>query len=169
MSAGRIYCPHAGNQQPTLGLVSDEQTGRVTNSDLGRRVGNLEVASAAHSDELHEMRNQMNVLGLRVEHAQTLTSAKFEQVLAQGKTTGEQLVRVIERLDRSAVESAEKASNPEATPAGRQLVEAIAAVSLESKSTREWTLKASGAIALLLVLLTLFGPLIQRALSLPTV
>ena len=141
---------------------------RVTNSDLGRRVGSLEMAVADHGEQLHEMRNQMAVLGLKVEHSQTLTSAKFEQVLAQGGTHGEQIARVIERLDRAAVEAVEAQSDPEKTAAGRTLVAAIAKVADESKSTREWMLKASGALALLILLLGIFGPLLQRALQVPT-
>lgn len=148
--------------------MSDEHATRVTNSDLGRRVGNLETAVADHGDQLHEMRNQMAVLGLKVEHSQTLTSAKFEQVLAQGGTTGEQLARVIERLDRAAVDAVEKQSDPQKTAAGRMLIDAIGKVAVESKSTREWTLKASAVIGALIFVLTLFGPLIQRALSLPS-
>lgn len=147
--------------------VADETNHRVTNQDLGRRVGSLEVAVGEHGDQLHELRNQMNVLGLRVEHAQTLTSAKFEQVLAQGGAHGEQLARVIERMDTATREAFAADAEPAATPAGRTLLEAISSIQSDSKSAREWTLKASGVIAALLVVLSLFGPAIQNALRLP--
>ena len=150
---------------------------RISNQDIDRRVGRLETAQVdqgkeliRHGERLHELGNEMQVVKLQIEHSQRLMSAKFEQVLASSGTTAEQLSRVIERLDAMKDSAARASAEPSATPAGRVLSEAIVSIKGDvaraekaAAASSAWVLRASGALALLIFLLTIFSPIIQRA------
>lgn len=158
--------------------MSEDQpktTHRITNNDIDRRVGNLETAVGEHGDQLHEMRNQMSVFALKLEHNQTLTSSKFEQMFAMQSTLSEQVARAVDHIDTLKVTAAEQQADPSLTAAGRQMISAITEIREQSeqtrneaRATRDRVLLASGAISLLVLLMTIFGPLLQGALQVPS-
>lgn len=149
---------------------------RISNQDIDRRVGRLEIAQVdqgkelvRHGERLHELGNEMQVVKLQIEHSQRLMSAKFEQVLAASGTSAEQIARVIERLDHMKDEATRANAEPQATPAGRRLSDAVADIKVDvaraEKAAAEssaWVLRASGALAALMFFMTVFGPVIQR-------
>lgn len=148
---------------------------RVTNADIGRRVGRLEEVAADHGEQLHEMRNQMTVFSLKLEHNQTLTSSKFEQMFAMQGTLSEQVARAVDHIDSLKIAAAENQADPTKTSAGRQMIAAIQEIKeqseqtrAEARATRDRVLLASGALSLLVLLLTIFGPLLQSVLQVPS-
>lgn len=148
---------------------------RVTNADIGRRVGRLEEVAEDHGDQLHEMRNQMTVFALKLEHNQTLTSSKFEQMFAMQGTLSEQVARAVDHIDGIKLSAVEQQADPTKTAAGRQLIAAIEEIKndseqtrAEARATRDRVLLASGAISLLVLLMTIFGPLLQNFLRVPS-
>lgn len=77
--------------------MSDEHGTRVTNGDLGRRVGSLEDAVAGQGARLHELANEVTVIKLQGQHSQELMRSKFEALGSAMATTDAKVDRLLDR------------------------------------------------------------------------
>jgi hypothetical protein len=136
---------------------------RVTNQDIDRRVGRLEEVQTTHGDRLHELGNQVNLIGLKQEHSEKLFSSKFDQVFTR-------LDRLIERTEREAVGFAELSASPAGRVADKRLAELEEGRRQNAeriKRVEERILQASAVIAFVAFLTPLLAPLIQGWIGLP--
>ena len=144
--------------------------GRITNSDIDRRVGHLEEVQSVHGDRLHELGNELQVVKLQVEHSQALMRSKFEQNLAATSAIDAKLDRLIDRLGAETQGFTELT----ASPAGRVVDTRLGGLekSRENDSARikrveERILQAAAVLAFLAFLAPMLAPLIGRWLGIP--
>ena len=136
---------------------------RVTNIDIDRRVGHLEDVQSQHGDRLHELGNQVNLIGLKQEHSERLFSSKFDQVFTR-------LDRLIERTETEAVGFAELSASPAGRVAERRLAgleEQRKADSARIDKVEQRILQASAILGAIAFFMPLLAPLIAGWLGLP--
>lgn len=144
---------------------------RVTNQELGRRVGSLEEAVGEHGDRLHELSNELTVVRLQVEHSQALQKAKFEQLISSTATNSEQLARLIENRTADSL----AASDLDASPVGRSVKAQLEALEAGRKvnaaAIAAINTRIAQAVAILAAigfLVPILAPLVQNAIGVPT-
>ena len=136
---------------------------RVTNIDIDRRVGHLEDVQSQHGDRLHELGNQVNLIGLKQEHSERLFSSKFDQVFTR-------LDRLIERTETEAIGFSELSASPAGRVAERRLTgleEQRKADSARIDKVEQRILQASAILGAIAFFMPLLAPLIAGWLGLP--
>ena len=136
---------------------------RVTNIDIDRRVGHLEDVQSQHGDRLHELGNQVNLIGLKQEHSERLFSSKFDQVFTR-------LDRLIERTETEAMGFSELSASPAGRTADRRLSgleEQRKADSARIDKVEQRILQASAILGAIAFFMPLLAPLIAGWLGLP--
>jgi hypothetical protein len=97
-----------------------ETTRRVTNDDIGRRIGHLETVQEEHGTRLHELGNLLGVVQLKVEHAQEMIRVRFTGLESAIATNTAKLDALLEQRVNDG-------ADPSATPAGRALLARVEA------------------------------------------
>ena len=136
---------------------------RVTNQDIDRRVGRLEEVQTVQGDRLHELGNQVNLIGLKQEHSEKLFSSKFDQVFTR-------LDRLIERTETESVGFQELTASPAGRVAEKRLVDLEESRKADSKrieKVEQRVLQASAVLAAIAFLMPLLAPMIAGWLGLP--
>ena len=137
--------------------------GRVTNQDIDRRVGRLEEVQNTQGDRLHELGNQVNLIGLKQEHSEKLFSSEFDQVFTR-------LDRLIERTETEAVGFQELTASPAGRVAERRLLdleEGRKSNAERISKVEQRILQASAVLGAIAFLMPLLAPMIAGWLGLP--
>jgi type I site-specific restriction endonuclease len=100
---------------------SGERSSRVTNSDLDRRIDHLESIQDLHGTRLHELGNELAVVGLKVEHSQEMIRVRFTGLESK-------VDAMTAKVDALLEQNLNVRADATATPAGRQLLAKIEAI-----------------------------------------
>jgi hypothetical protein len=95
-----------------------ERSTRVTNADLDRRISHVEGVQELHGVRLHELGNEVNVIGLKVEHSQEMIRVRFTGLESKVDSAAAKLDAILEQGRASR-------EDPTASPAGRAILEKI--------------------------------------------
>lgn len=95
-----------------------ERPSRVTNADLDRRISHVEGVQELHGVRLHELGNEVNVIGLKVEHSQEMIRVRFTGLESKVDSAAAKLDAILEQGRASR-------EDPSASPAGRALLAQI--------------------------------------------
>jgi len=148
-------------------MVADEtiHPKSMTNADIGARVERLESQQDRLTAKVDAMALDVARIRSDQNHMTQLITTQYQAITAEVALVRSRYHEAMNFIQASASEA-------QATPAGRQVLQDISDLKTSLKdnadevaSIKGTVLKASGALAALMVLASVFGPTILRALA----